>query len=202
MSEPLEPGTSPAGSAYISATDADRTLFGDVLSCDLALPADVHAGSFAGHPASADNLLRGLAQVEDLRGDDNGEERGELPLLVQRMDAKLDLMLALIGRLVRQGGHALPLRPLRWSRRGIRLEAGTRSGMLPGTAGVLSLQPAEWLPEQIELPVTLLAEAASGNGGVFIWLSFAQLGSGLEATLERHVFRLHRRQIAAAKRDR
>jgi hypothetical protein len=181
---------------------AESELFSEALSCELALPAEFRLGAVITRAGAAESVLRGLAQVEELRGDDPGEDRGELPQAVARIEAKLDLVLALIGQLTRQSGHALPLRPVRWSRRGIRLETGVRSGAVPGTAGTLSLQPAEWLPENIELPVTILAEATSGNGGFFLWLRFSELGGGLETALERHLFRLHRRQIADARRAR
>jgi hypothetical protein len=181
---------------------AESQLFDETLSCELSLPAEFRVGSTHGRQAAAEALLRGLAQVEELRSDDGHEERGELPLLVQRMDAKLDLMLALLGRLARQAHAELPLRPVRWSRRGMRLETGQRSGAGLGAAGVLALQPGEWLPEAIELPVRVLAEAASGTGGCFLWLQFDDLEPGLEAALERHLFRLHRRQIAETRRSR
>ena len=181
---------------------AESELFEQTLSCELSLPAEFHLGSAQVRQGAAEALLRGLAQIEDLRSEDSHEERGELPLIVQRMDAKLDLMLALLGRLGRQSQEAPALRPVRWSRRGIRLETGTRAGAPAGAAGRVSLQPGEWLPEQIELPVTVLAEAASGTGGYFLWLRFEPLDAGLEGALERHLFRLHRRQVADARRAR
>jgi len=181
---------------------AESQLFDETLSCELSLPADFRVGSTRGRQAAAEALLRGLAQVEEWRNDDGPEDRGDLPPLVQRMDAKLDLMLALLGRLARQAHAELPLRPVRWSRRGMRLETGQRSGASVGAAGVLALQPGEWLPEAIELPVRVLAEAASGTGGCFLWLLFDDLEPGLEAVLERHLFRLHRRQIAETRRVR
>jgi len=181
---------------------AESELFEQTLSCELSLPAEFRLGSAPGRQGAAEALLRGLAQIEDLRSEDSHEDRGELPLIVQRMDAKLDLMLALIGRLARQSQDTLPLRPARWSRRGIRLETGARLGAPAGAAGVLALQPGDWLPERMELAVTVLAEAASGTGGYFLWLRFEDLGGGLEAALERHLFRLHRRQVADARRTR
>lgn len=184
------------------STPADAELFQDSISCELALPAEFRLGAGILRAGAAESVLRGIALVEDLRSDEPGEDRGELPQAMARMEAKLDLVLALIGQLTRQSGHALPLRPVRWSRRGIRLETGVRSGAVPGAAGTLGLQPADWLPENIELPVTVLAEAASGSGGFFLWLQFSELGGGLEVALERHLFRLHRRQIADARRAR
>lgn len=184
------------------STPADAELFQDSISCELALPAEFRLGSAVARLGAAEAVLRGIAQVEDLRAEELGEERGELPQAVARIEAKLDLVLALIGQLARQSGHALPLRPVRWSRRGIRLETGVRSGAATGAAGTLAVQPADWLPENVELPVTVLAESASGSGGFFLWLRFGELGSGLEVALERHLFRLHRRQVADARRAR
>ena len=181
---------------------AESALFDQTLSCELSLPAEFRLGTAAGRQGAAEALLRGLAQIEDLRSEDSHEDRGELPLIVQRMDAKLDLMLALVGRLARQSQEALALRPVRWSIRGVRLETGARLGAAVGAAGTLALQPGDWLPEHLELPVTVLAEAASGTGGYFLWLRFESLGAGLEAALERHLFRLHRRQVADARRSR
>lgn len=181
---------------------AECELFEGALSCELLQPAEFRPGSAAGRQSAAESLLRSLAQIEDSRGEGLGDERSELPPATQRMEAKLDLMMILVSRLVRQHEDTLPLRPVRWSRRGIRLETGVRTAAAPGAAGVLCLQPSEWLPEKIELPVTLLSEAASGSGGFFLWLKFADLGAGLEAAMERHLFRLHRRQIADARHER
>jgi hypothetical protein len=108
--------------------------------------------------------------------------------------------MVLLGRLVRQTTQDLPLRPLRWSRRGIRLEQGTRSGATPGSMGVIRLQPCDWLPDHIDLPVVIVAEAANGSGAHYLWLRFEGLSDALEMALERHLFRLHRRQIAEARR--
>lgn len=110
--------------------------------------------------------------------------------------------MVLLGRLVRQQGQELTLRPVRWSRRGIRLQLGPRSGASPGQAGLVRLQPSDWLPDHIDLPVEVIAEAADGGGGHYLWLRFQRLGDGLEMAMERHLFRLHRRQVAEARRAR
>ena len=66
----------------------------------------------------------------------------------------------------------------------------------------MRLQPADWLPDHIELPVQVLGEAASGNGGLYLWLRLQSTGEALDTALERHLFRLHRRQIADSRRPR
>jgi len=179
---------------------AESELFDETLSCELALPAEFRIGSAVIRPGTAETLLRSVALVEDARGDDGHDDRSDATLQVQRLEAKLDLVMVLLGRLVRQTAQDLPLRPLRWSRRGIRLEQGTRSGAPPGSMGVIRLQPCDWLPDHIDLPAVIVAEAANGSGAHYLWLRFEGLSDALEMALERHLFRLHRRQIAEARR--
>lgn len=179
---------------------AESELFDETLSCEVALPAEFRIGSAVIRPGTAETLLRSVALVEDARGDDGHDDRSDATLQVQRLEAKLDLVMVLLGRLVRQSVQDLPLRPLRWSRRGIRLEQGSRSGAAPGSMGVIRLQPCDWLPDHIDLPVVIVAEAANGSGAHYLWLRFDGLSDALEMALERHLFRLHRRQIAEARR--
>jgi len=179
---------------------AESELFDETLSCEVALPAEFRIGSAVIRPGTAETLLRSVALVEDARSYDGHDDRSDATLQVQRLEAKLDLVMVLLGRLVRQSAQDLPLRPLRWSRRGIRLEQGSRSGAAPGSMGVIRLQPCDWLPDHIDLPVVIVAEAANGAGAHYLWLRFEGLSDALEMALERHLFRLHRRQIAEARR--
>lgn len=184
-----------------AAQAAESGLFGEGLSCEAILPVEFVPGAAPGRLPQAEALLRGLAQVEDLRSEDSSEEkRGELPLLAQRMDAKLDLVLAMLGRLLRQSGPALAARPLRWSARGLRvlLDASTPAPGLD-TPGLVRLQPSDWLPDELELPA-LVCASASDAAGTWLWLRFAPLPADLEEAMDRHLFRMHRRQIAGARR--
>lgn len=182
---------------------AETELFEDTLFCDVALPAAFEPGSTAIRAGATEMLLRSVALVEDSRGTDDGDDRGgDGNPQLQRLEARMDLALVLLGRLLRQSVQALPLRPVRWSRRGLRLELGQRTGAAQGSAGIVRLQPADWLPDHIELPVQVLGEATSGNGGVYLWLRLQSTGEALETALERHLFRLHRRQIADSRRPR
>lgn len=183
-----------------AAEAAEAALFDDTLVCDTVLPAGfcARAAAAAIRLAQAETLLKGLAQIEDLRSEEGSEEkRGELPLLAQRMDAKLDLVLVLLGRLVRQSGEPLAPRSVRWSRNGMRLLLPEAPE--PGIEGTLRVQAADWLPDDLELPATVLASASQGIGSVNVWLRFPTFPQGLEEALDRHLFRLHRRQIADAR---
>ena len=57
------------------ARAAETALFDDTLACDAILPAGFVPGPGTGQPHQAEALLRSLAQVEDLRGED-GAVRG------------------------------------------------------------------------------------------------------------------------------
>lgn len=182
----------------MSAEDAERRLFAETLSCELELPVEVSASDHRGRQAQAATLLSSLAQLEDLRKDD-GEDHGDLPLLAQRMDAKLDLILALLGRLASRDG-AMAARPLRWSRHGLRIDFQDALPPLPLHAPVvLRLQPAEWLPDHLELPAVVLELVEMARGGR-LWLGFSDLRPDLSEAMDRHLFRLHRRQIAEQRR--
>ncbi len=182
------------------ADAAEAALFDDTLVCDAILPATFVATTAGGlRLAQAETLLKGLAQIEDLRSEEGTteEKRGELPLLAQRMDAKLDLVLVLLGRLVRQSSGPLPPHALRWSRRGVRLSLAEAPAT--GTEGLLRIQPADWLPDDLELPATVVASVAQGIGSHAVWLRFPEFPQGLDEALDRHLFRMHRRQIADAR---
>lgn len=176
----------------------EAALFDDSLDCELHLPVAVTPSSSRGRPAQAVSLLHGLAQIEDLRKDDGGEEHGDLPLLAQRMDAKLDLILALVGRLAMRA-DGLPERPVRWSRAGLRVDLDTVESSPAGTPMLVRLQPADWLPDHLELPATVVACRAH-EGGSRVWLRFSTSNPDLDEALDRHLFRLHRRQVAEQRR--
>lgn len=175
---------------------AEQRLFGDTLSCELELPMAVLASDSRGRQAQAETLLVSLARLEDLRRDD-GEDHGD-PLLAQRIDAKLDLILALLGHLVHRS-DAMPVRRVRWSRHGLQADFGQDQGLGTGDAVVLKLQPADWLPDHLELPAVVLEQAVI-PGGQRLWLGFSDLRLGLSEAIDRHLFRLHRRQIAEQRR--
>jgi hypothetical protein len=71
----------------------------------------------------------------------------------------------------------------------------------PGDAVTLRLQPSDTLPEALLLPAHVLAVDA-GDGASRAWLRFDPLPAPLEAVLERHLFRLHRRAVAERRRQR
>jgi hypothetical protein len=110
------------------------------------------------------------------------------------LEAKLDLTLQLLA----QALPALagpPPRPVRLSAVGVRFEGPTGVAAAVGSLAVLVWQPGDGLPLALHLPVTCLAQ-----GGGRSWWRFDPLPPALADLLERHVFRLHRRGLAAQRR--
>ena len=177
---------------------AETELFGQALTCQAVLPVQFTAGELPLMQQQAEAMLKGLAVAEDSRGEDP-DDRGEVPQSMQRLEAKLDLIVSLLGKLVSQQSVPLPVRPLRWSHLGLRIDSETPLDVRPGGAGVVTLQPVAWLSDTVELPVRVLATLASTEGGQHLWLRFGTLTSGLEDALTRHLFRMHRRQVAEAR---
>jgi hypothetical protein len=63
------------------------------------------------------------------------------------------------------------------------------------------VQAAEWLPSPLILPATVIALEPEGSSGLHaLWLRFESLTPALEAALERHLFRVHRRAVAESRR--
>lgn len=184
--------------------DAARAqLFDDTLACEERRPATFLAnapGADALHQVCvrAENLLRALAVLEEGRSDEP-EERGAQEVTLVRIEAKLDLLAALVTAAI-PPRDADPIRPLRWSARGACLAVETP--LAAGTPGLFRMQPAEWLPSPLVLPASVLACADDGAGRHAAWLRFGPLPATLEAALERHLFRIHRRAIAEARRPR
>jgi hypothetical protein len=181
---------------------AEAELFADVLTCETWLPASYRAGDRQLPPQAGEALLRSIATAEDARSSDDGDERNELPQAFQRLEAKVDLMLSLIGRLARQQADALPVRAVRWSHNGLRIDAMQAWHSHLGDAGVALIEPANWLSDHLELPARVMGELATPDGQHHLWLRFAPLSPGLSEALDRHLFRLHRKQIAEARQAR
>jgi hypothetical protein len=195
----------------VTPREADAALFGEALACEEVRPcrfepnapepdapeaAASDTASLHAEALRAEAFLQALAVVEDSRGEDP-EEYGATALALQRIEARLDLLTALVGSLL-HGAHRDPPRPLRWSAVGACL---TGPAAPDGSTGWLRIQPSDHLPQPLRLPVRVLATEAAPDGAQ-LWLRFDGLPAGLTAALERHLFRLHRREVAERRRPR
>jgi len=173
----------------VAEPDPEAWLFAEALHVDgplrlRLLPDAPDPGALE----EATQVLAAIALVEDRRGDEAANS-GETTLAIRRLEAKLDLTLLLLARLL-PGLQAPPPREARLGARGLRLDGEAPAG----PRATLHWQPADWLPLAIHLPLYRL----DGHGSTS-WWAFAPLGAGLEEALERHVFRLHRRWRASRR---
>jgi hypothetical protein len=186
----------------MTGEEADKILFGDSLGCDELRPAAFHAVpldqvELGVEAVRAEAFLHALALIEDSRVDET-EEHGPSTLALNRIEAKVDVLSSLIGTLMK-GVDQDPPCSLRWSAAGARLSDG---GSFPaGTVGNLRIQPSDWLPQSLRIAATVLACDPSAGRGT-LWLRFDALSPNLAMALERHLFRVHRREIAELRRPR
>lgn len=180
---------------------AREHLFGDVLACEemhavAFLPGPFDAPRVRAHLLRAEALLRALAVVEDSARGDEGDPHVDAAF--RRLEAKVDLLTALVAGFA-SGQSTDPVRPLLWSARGARLVTDVTHP--PYTQGLLRVQPTEWLPSPLVLPAVIVAvEPDPRTGSHALWLRFEALGPVLQAALERHLFRVHRRAVAESRR--
>lgn len=182
---------------------ARDALFGDAIASEdarpLALLPRPGEGAVRAAVARGEALMRALALVDEARGDES-DESGADPAL-RRLEAKIDLAIGLIGALMQRDQPADPVRTLHWSARGAAVALDPQDAPAIGDAVVLRLQPSDTLPEALHLPAHVLALEPDGQS-LRAFLRFDPLPAGLEALLERHLFRLHRRAVAERRRQR
>lgn len=191
----------------MNADNARALVFGDTLACEehrpaTFLPGEPDANLKRVACLRSDALLRAIAVVEDSRNED-GEERSTHDLAMQRVEAKLDLLTALVATLVNNQETGDAPRAFRWSALGVCLAVSgdVATASVPGADGMFRVQPCDWLPETLQLPASVLASVADADGH-HLWLRFQGLPPALTASLERHLFRVHRRAIAESRRAR
>jgi hypothetical protein len=186
----------------MSPLEAERRLFGDALVCSEDLPYSLMPWSGgeaerAAHAAAAERLLRSLAGLDAGVQDELEPHPAEQAL--QRLDAKLDLVLELLSRMLAREHPETQPRPLRWSRHGAC--AQSRQPLEEGSHALLVLVMPAALSLPLRLPVQVLAREDQ-DADARLWLAFPQDAPALTAALERFLFRQHRRQVAASRRER
>lgn len=178
-------------------TTADLELFADALTVEERLPALFLRGESgdATHEDLADaaeSLLRTMGHLDDAFNDDS--ELSSDPV-VQRLEAKVNLVLRIVADLARR--DRLPNTEVRWSRRGVALVQA--DPIEAGSLGRIKISLGAQSPLPLELPVRVLTcdRVATGHR---LRLRFEPSRPALETAIERHLFRLHRRALARRNR--
>lgn len=187
----------------MSTESAHVILFGDTLTCEELRPAlffeaALDAAQLAAFNARGESLLQSLAVIEDGVRSEEPEQPSEHAL--QRLEAKVDLLMALVAGLC-ANQYNDPVQSLQWSARGACLSVPAPIAV--GCEGWFRVRPTDNLPSPLVLPATVLACGSSSlDGSTRAWLRFGPLSQGLQGALERHLFRVHRRAVAESRRPR
>lgn len=161
------------------------------------LPADPDPAEIPPILQSNEQLLRCLTALDEVRGDTVDDDHGALAHDIARLDYKLNLLLDMVGQLLRLQRPAPAAVPVRLGADGIRWCATTA--------------PAQDSPVRIELylsrslptPILLFGRVAAidrEDGGQRIDVRFGQVSEPMRNWLEKLIFRQHRRQVAQARR--
>lgn len=179
-----------------------ESFFGDGLIFEDSRPLAWTSGPLAEGPElahlNADNhqLLVAEASLEEARVHEALKD--ESPALVhelQRLEYKLNILLRLTAELSMRHNAMPAPRPIRLSARGMEWSG---DGPAVGGTGLLQLYVNPALPQPLKLPCRVAGERAVGSVRI-AQLRFAGVSEAVVASLDKFIFRHHRRLVAGAK---
>lgn len=147
-------------------------------------------------------VLHAVGALEDGQAERLKEEQPELHQELARLDAKLQLLIDMVAHLVRDA-TTLPepcVIHLSPDHARVRLAASAAASMVEGERGELSvfIHPAVAMP--LTLPGRVVGLPVEPDQP-WLEIQFDPLDPALREALGRHVFRRHRRMVAAARRQ-
>lgn len=142
------------------------------------------------------NVLHAVAAIEE-RLVEPLEEYGPLGQELMRLDAKLSLLLNVVGRQIVQSKE-LPRRvPIRFNAWGVSWEA-TDNVLVMGEEGVVSLHLHSFPAMPLLLAGRVVDTSVNDKGGTVTTVTFFDLAEPVKEVMERMIFRYHRRYVAGA----
>lgn len=142
--------------------------------------------------------LQALAVYEETPREPGSDSAHHPSAEIQHLHAKVDVLLSLLGRLVaEQSGvparHFVVLRG-----HGVEWSGPDQSKARPGDSGFAVVYPNPALPLALRLPGRIVA-SVERSGSRWLQTRFENLSPAVAASLEKMVFRRHRRQVAFSK---
>lgn len=187
----------------LTPEQARTALFSDILTLEETraatfLPGALEASAIDDAASQGEALLRSLAVIDDGVGrNDDPDQPVDHGLL--RMEAKLDILTLLVADLAAAQDRSDARQALMWSSLGVELTL--TDTLQPGQEGMFRVRASDWLPTPLLLPSrVILVQPQTGQSRV--WLRFEHLSTTMASALERHVFRIHRREVAHRRRER
>jgi hypothetical protein len=137
--------------------------------------------------------LATIAALEERRADTSDDDNPVVQELA-RLDAKLTALVDIVDRLVLPDSQLPPRRPIRFN----ALGAVAPAELAPADGGwLLRLRFDVCRSVPLELPGYVARRFDDGH----VFLAFHTLGESVAASLERLVFRQHRRKVAVARQS-
>ncbi|NDY97132.1 PilZ domain-containing protein [Wenzhouxiangella limi] len=140
-------------------------------------------------------VLQGVAAVEEGASHRLREEQPELYQEIERLNARLDLLVDMVGRLLAEQRESGPTRRVRLAVEEIEFVAPAEEAA-PGQAGRLSLRLHASVPEPLTLPGKITAERRDTENRRWVCFQPLAMSGRLRDALDQLVFRHHRRMIA------
>jgi Atypical PilZ domain, cyclic di-GMP receptor len=186
---------------FMGSAAADAQLFSETLSVEECMPLEFVSCEISPllrrrAEDRSERLLVSLPLLEDRRSEVDGVNADPA---FQRLDAKVNLLLDMLGEMLHASLNPPSQQPFRWSRNGIRV-AGTLDASATGVSGMLRMLLSPRLPQMIEIPATVIALGQDGSGQGCQWFAFDILDESLRVALDRHLIRAHRRALAETRR--
>ena len=135
--------------------------------------------------------LATVSALEERRAENTDDDNPVMQEL-QRLDAKLNALIGMFNRLALPADQLPPRQALRFNVIGAVVPAS----LLPSGEGMLLRMHFEACPS---LPLELPARIERRFDDARAFVAFVELGDGVAASLERFVFRHHRRKVAGAR---
>lgn len=156
---------------------------------------DLRPERAAGLEASNLAVLNSVAALESGISTRLRDEQPELYRELERLGARLDLLLDLVGRLANSDAQTLDPRPLEVAldRIRFRLQPGESR---PSGSGVLRIFLHAAVPQPLALAGRIDQVSAGADGASWAEFRPAPISESLGEALDQHVFRHHRRMIA------
>lgn len=161
------------------------------------LPADPDPAEIPAIHQSNELLLRCLNAFDESRFEAIDEDHGPLAHDIARLDFKLNLLLDMVGQLLRAQRPAPAAVPVRISASGLQWRAQRAPDN--GSPVRVELFLNRLIPSPIVLHGRVAAVAADGDDRR-IEVRFGQISEPMRNWLEKLIFRQHRRQVAHARR--
>lgn len=185
-------------------TQALEICYEDALPLAWRRPADT-AGHGSAHLEDANiTFLRHMAALEDHASEPSGDEYGESHPDLVRLEAKVGVLLELVGRLLVQQLTLPAKTSIRLTTGGIQWLVASGTAQIPPGRGQrleldLFLHPN--LPLPLSLSGTVDAVTCEESGAQRVHVTFLDVAPAVRNHLERIIFRRHRRSVARARQD-